>query len=154
MKLLGYISVERHTVNLDPITDRRDAVLKLERFLTGTIRLQEIPQRLSETAIADAACLHFRRPRRPILDVGPGLGDAEAYAPGFEAIPTAQFPKLRIPHSRGLIVEIGDVRQDQPAGDERVDDDAVEFRAPTMQPLEQWKIITLNVVTDQVVGAR
>jgi hypothetical protein len=108
----GRIDVEKYTGRGDLIADRRDAVLELERLPAVAIGLQESPKLLADRDVADAALLHRRRPRRPILDVGADLRHIEAKPPSFDAVSAAQFSQLRVAHGRGLVVEIAEVRQD------------------------------------------
>jgi hypothetical protein len=127
-------------------------VLESDGLLAVAVRLQEPVQRPADDGIGDAARLHLRRPHRPVGDIGADLGHAEPRAPRFETVPTAEHTELRIAHACGLVVERGDVRQDQPAGDECVGDFAVGGGRPVAQALQQRQVVSENVVTDQLIG--
>ena len=132
----------------------RGAVLELDGPLAVAVRLQEAPQHLADRDVTDAALLHLRRPMRPVGDVGADLRNAEALAPGLKAVAAAQLAELRVAHGRGLVVEIGEVRQDQPAGDQRINDGAIRPWRPAVQAAQQRQIVADDVVAGQIVGAR
>jgi hypothetical protein len=113
-------------------------MLELLRLVAVAVGLQEAPQRLADCDVANTALLHFRCPYGPVGDVGADLRNAEPGAPGFELIAAAPLAELRIAHGGGLVVEITEVRQDQPAGNQRVEDGAVGRRRPTEEAAQQW----------------
>ena len=125
MKLFPRSAIERHTVERDLITDFRNAVLEDDRILTIAIRLEELPKLLGQHGVADTTCLHLRRPCRTILNVGADLRRIESDAPRLKTITAAQLTEGGSAYASSLIVEFGDMRQDQPAGNQRINDRAI-----------------------------
>ena len=64
--------------------------------------------------------------------------------------------ELRVAHGRGLVVEIGNMRQDGPAGDQRIADDADRPSAssPSMKLAQERQVVAADVVPDQNIGLR
>src|SRR5262249_58511451 len=125
-QLRGCTDIKRHAVTDNPIADGGDGVLELERRLRITVRSQEPPERLIDDNVADTAGLNFRRPFGPVLELGADLRQTETDAPSLEAVLSEDLAKSRVLRPlHNLAVEAIEVRQDQPPGDQRIDDPAL-----------------------------
>jgi len=94
-----------------------------------------MPQRFRDYDVADTTFLLFRRPLRPIFNVCSDFCNAESGAPCFELVETAQFSKLLFGDGGDPVVEFGDMRKDEAADDERVDNRAAGRWRPIVQAL-------------------
>jgi len=113
-----------------------------------------MPDRPGGLDVADAARLQLGRPYGKILDVDADLGDAEPGGPSLDRVPAAQLLQLGAAYGRDLVVEVAEIRQDQPAGDERVHDLGVRRRRPAVESLQQRNVVGLNLVAGEIAGAR
>jgi len=89
----------------------------------------------------------------PVLNICPGLRNAEPRAPGFETIPAAQLSERLLGCGADTVVELGNVGKDETAGDERVNNCTARRWYPAVQALQEREIIAADVMAGQIIGA-
>ena len=110
---------------------------------------------LVDPYVADAARLDLRCPFGPVLKLGTDFHQTESDTPSLKSVLSENLAeRFVLSPLHDLAVEAIEVRQDQPPGDQRIDDPALGRRCPVMQFEQRRQVKALNVVTDQHVGPR